>query len=1056
MIIRLLGEVAVATEDGWQRAGPAKQSAVLAVLAMSAGHPVDRQTLVERIWGDTSPHAARSALYAYIARLRKALASHPEVTITRGDDDGYRLEAPLDQIDLYVVRGLDARARALAAAGSHEQAIPLWIEAAAVSHDRPLANLAGEWADRVRREIQIEQLSLIEYRFESELALGRHRQILNELTKASEANPHSQRLVGALMLALYCSGRPEAALGQFNQFSSRLRREMAAEPGSRLRELNNSIMSGDPSLELASSPAPASADRSAPRQLPPAAPRFVGRSTVVDQLTGLLDRGTVSMAAVVGMAGVGKTAVAVQWSHQVAQRFPDGQLYVDLKGFDPSSPRRPDGVLVSFLRSMGVPVSQIPDAVEDRIALYRSKTDNKRMLVVLDNAADADQVRALLPSGDDCFTLVTSRDALSGLVASEGAQRIRLDVLAPLDAVGLVRQMVAPHRDEVTNLDELVWLCGGLPLALRIAAADLVDNPERPVSDYVDELRRARLTSLSIAGDPRASVEPAFEISYRRMPETARRVFRMLGMSPGESFAAPVAAALADRPVPAAGMALRTMLAANLIEPVGSGRYRLHDLLREYAIRRSQLEDGPRARELGLRRLGSWYAHSAHNAAQMLRSDHLFLSVSQPVSVQPETFGDRDQALNWLDVESEAALSAMRTFAHNGMSEVAWLMADAWRGYYATRTEFDAWRETATLGLDLARREGDSHAQAAMGRGLGWYFTEKGDYRAALDHYRTALVAAVDAGADEWQAAIWAGMAAAHYRDAQLAEAAEACKQAIAVTTEPPRSVLNMLGITSRELGRLDESARTFERAVRLNRRDNSANLGVVLGNLAEPYRDLGRLAEARACVEEALELDETLGSLRGECHHRDELARILSELGDWSAAQREAARAMWLVDKLDLAPLRPQVLTTVAMAAMNRPSDAYERAKQALEAARRIDAAPVMLEAGLVQARALRQIDRVDEALPLAQWARQLAEVNRYRVQEGKALTELAKIHYWLDDPVQARSLADKALSMHRETGHRPGEARTLRLLAQLGGNARLDEEADDIFASTGSVDDG
>ena len=1050
VIIRIFGEIAVADGDGWKRAGPAKQSAVLAVLAMSVGRPVDRQSIIDRVWGDTSPQAATSALYAYIARLRKTLAQHPGATIARGDDDGYRLETPPARIDLYAARDLASRATTLAAAGSHERAVTLWTEAEAVVQGEPLANLTGDWADHTRRELHDERLAMVENRFVSELALGRHRQVLAALTDVVDTHPLSSSLTGSLMLALHRSNKPNDAVDLYRRFSARRRHETGTEPGPSLRKLHERIRRNDPSLELGSSSRPAPSHRDAPRQLPPVAGRFIGRSTVIDQLTGILDRGSTSMALVVGMAGVGKTAVAARWGHQVAQRFPDGQLHVDLKGFDTRSPRAAEDVLASFLKGLGVPVARIPDGIDERVALYRSKTDNKRMLVVLDNAADADQVRALLPSGDRCFTLVTSRDALSGLVASEGAQRIRLDVLTHDDAVTLVRHMVGPNPGDI---DRLVALCGRLPLALRIAAADLVDDPRRTVAEYIDELCHARFTTLSIAGDPSAAVEPAFDISYHRMPGSARQVFRNLGTPPSGSFTAAAVAALADTDLATANMSLRTMLSANLVESAGPGRYRLHDLLREYAATLSRREDGPQARDEALRRLGHWHAASSRNAAAMLRADHLLLP-AEPAA-RAETFDSRDQAVHWLENEKDVLVPLMRALADLDMSDVVITLADSWRGHLATRSEFDTWRDSATLGLDQANTNADRLAQAAMGRGLGWYHTEKGDDTTAVAHYKTALDAALDADAPPWQAAIRAGIASAHYRVGNLVEAAEACKRAVAETVEPPRAVLNILGITSRELGRLHESVATFEKAVQLNRQDDSANLGIVLGNLAEPYRDLGRLAEARRCAEEATELAEELRSLRRQCHHSDELARIFAETGDWEAAEQAAQQAATLMTTLELTSMRSHVLTTLAIAAGGDPALACERAAAAVQAAQDDDAVPVLIDAWLVQARALRRTGRAAEALAPAEQAREHANRRGYRVQEGKALTELAAVHEALRDMDAARFCAETALVLHRDTGHRPGEARTLRVLARLTGASAADTAADEIFADTGAVDD-
>ncbi|MFD0560563.1 DNA-binding SARP family transcriptional activator [Stackebrandtia endophytica] len=1056
MIIRLLGTISIADGDDWRRAGPAKQSAILATLAMDPREPVDQETLIERVWGSSPPQAARSALYAYIARLRKMFEAEPEVTITRGADDGYRLKIVLERIDLFALRDLVSRAKVLGAAGRHDQAVPLWREAAGIPRSTPLANIVGDWADEARRHIEAELLNLAEERFNAELAVGRHREILTDLAAAVADHPRSQRLVETLMLGLYRDGRADEALQRFDQYLARVNRDESDEPGADLLRLRHRIQAADASLNPVSAKT-VHIGRVVPQQLPAVASGFVGRAAELSAVTRAVTERSTTSALIVGMAGVGKTAMAVRWAHREAERFPDGQLFTDLRGFTPETPVQTDEVLGSFLRSLGVNPAQIPDDLDERIALYRSMTGEKQLLVVLDNAADPDQVRDLLPGGDRCFAVVTSRDAMSGLVASEGAHRTRLGVLDLADARELVAQLVPDIDTASIGLDdealgELVTLCGGLPLALRIAFAELIDQAGRSVSDYLAELRDTGLRNLSIMGDPNAAVEPAFELSYQRMPETGRRLFRTLGLIPSQTFGVAATAAMLTWSVARTAANLRAMVAANLLEPIGTGRYRLHDLVREYANRRALAEDGQAACRRSRERWGDWYVHTAHAAARVLQADQLLLPHHRrPAAPSPE-FTDTDQAIQWLETEHSAALATMREFGRDGSAETVWLLADAWRGFYSTRTDFGSWRETAQLGLDLALAHRHHHAAAAMGRGLGWWATEKGDSQTALAHYRDALTAAEAAETIPWQIAVWAGIAAASYRAGELTEADSAAQQAVGIArrsgVESPRSVLNILGITARELGRLRESATTFEQAVELNRRLGSANLRVVLGNVAEPYRDLGRLAEAQACVTEAMELDRRLGSLRGELSHRDELARILIELGRWEAAENEVAQAMELVDRLQLDPMRPHVLLTSAMAAADDPAEALRRIGEIEPSA----TGTIAIEMHLIRSRAHRQLGRPDPTDALA--ARRLAAQAHLRVLEGKALTESARTHHALGETRQAIEVASQALECHRETGHRPGEARTLRLLADLTGDGDAMALADRILAETRAVD--
>ncbi|GAA4910338.1 DNA-binding SARP family transcriptional activator [Stackebrandtia albiflava] len=413
MHVRLLGNVEVATADGWRRAGPAKQSAVLAVLAVSLNRPVNQRTLLERVWGDAPPPSGYSALYSNLARLRRLIADVPGVSIERGGD-GYRLTAEPEAVDLFRMRSLAEAARRATAEGRHSEAAGLWRAAKACRHGRPLNNVEGGWVDETRRELQREWSSLLHDHFAAELECGRHTEVVAELTEAVLAHPLDERLTAVLMRALYRDGRQSEALEQFQRIS-RLTRT-----GPELRDLYRRILQQEPGLRGAASADPV------PRQLP-RPPGGTGRDEELRRLSGLHDgesrHGGVPLLIVTGAAGTGKTDLVLRWAADAAVDFPDGQLFHHMGQTGVSDPQ---DVLTGFLCALGVAAEEIPRDADERIALYRSTTADRRILVVLDDVADPAMVRPLLPGGPGSLVLVTSRNGLSGLVALNGARRLTL------------------------------------------------------------------------------------------------------------------------------------------------------------------------------------------------------------------------------------------------------------------------------------------------------------------------------------------------------------------------------------------------------------------------------------------------------------------------------------------------------------------------------------------------------------------------------------------------------------------------------------------------------
>ncbi|MDQ3576266.1 MAG: helix-turn-helix domain-containing protein [Actinomycetota bacterium] len=532
--IGLLGSFTVEHGTRLVEVGALKQRSLLALLALHANTPVRREEIVDVLWGDRPPDSCLALVHTYVSRLRRALVSvsrHHSGVIS-SVAGGYQLTLRPDQLDLLCFAAAAERADRLraaepaAAADLLDQALAYWR--GPVMADLPIRlrqhpNAVGLAARR--RDVALTQADL-------GLALGRYEQVVARLRPLAHDEPLHEGLHARLMLALAGTGEQAAALTAFTDIRVRLVEELGVEPGLEIRDAHLRV--------LRERPVPARPVPRVPAQLPTETPGFVGRAAALERLDELLaeidDHAGVVVVAVSGSAGVGKTALAVRWAHQVRDRFPDGQFSVDLRGYAAGMPPTTHEILAQFLHALGVSADRVPTGVDEAGGLYRTLVTGKRMLVLLDNAATAEQVRPLLPGSPGTFVLVTSRDRLTGLTARDGAHPLPLDVLAPDEAVALLGELVGVGRTrrEASAAAEMADTCAHLPLALRIAGANLAIRPLTSVADYTRELRdRGRMSGLAVAGDESGAVRVAFDLSYEKLVPAARRLFRLLGLVPG-------------------------------------------------------------------------------------------------------------------------------------------------------------------------------------------------------------------------------------------------------------------------------------------------------------------------------------------------------------------------------------------------------------------------------------------------------------------------------------------------------------------------------------------
>ncbi|WP_162184778.1 AfsR/SARP family transcriptional regulator [Allokutzneria albata] len=596
MRFRLFGGVEARVDDQLVDVGHARRQCVLVSLLVEANRPVSAEQLIERVWGDCPPTSARNALHGYLARLRTA-----GLEINRSPG-GYVLVADERSVDLHRFRQLLAQARS----AEDERALALYDQALELWHGEPFAGLDTAWLTTVRTTLEAERAAAELDHTDVRLRCGQHADLVLPLTARAEQHPLDERLAGQLMLALYRCGRQAEALTRYEYVRNCLAEELGTDPGPALRRLHQQILREDPALAL-----------TAPRSdLPGDVADFTGRADEIQRLLDTSSGTTVVISAIDGMAGIGKTTLALRAAHQLADRYPDGQLFLDLHGYtEGRQPMEPAAALGSLLCAVGVSVEQIPDSVEERASRWRAELAQRKVLVVLDNAATAAQVRPLLPGTAGSLTLVTSRRRLADL---DTACSISLELLPRADAIALLTRIIGRQRAdaEPVAIEEVAQLCGYLPLALRIAAARLRSRPAWSVAHLAERLRdeRRRLSELTV-GD--RSVAAAFSLSYHDLPPEQRRLFRLLGLVPGPHWDAYLAGALTGTPFTEAEEGLEQLLDVHLLTQPAPGRYQLHDLLREHARTVAFAEETEAERAAATDRVLGYYCTAGTSAAQM-------------------------------------------------------------------------------------------------------------------------------------------------------------------------------------------------------------------------------------------------------------------------------------------------------------------------------------------------------------------------------------------------------------------------------------------------------
>ncbi|QEV60599.1 AfsR family transcriptional regulator [Streptomyces spectabilis] len=733
----VLGPVRAWLGDESLSTGSPQQRALLAALLLRDGRTATASELIDAIWGEEPPSQALAAIRTYASRLRKVLPTGALVS----ESGGYAVRAADGALDLAEAETLWTAAERARAQGDLCQARALVNQALSLWDGEPLANVPGPYADAQRTRLEEWRLQLVEARLDMDLEQGCHAESVSELTALTAAHPLRERLRELLMLALYRSGRQAEALAVYADTRRLLADELGVDPRPGLQELQQRILQADPALAEPSAPAAEpSAGVIRPAQLPATVQDFTGRVSFVKELSDILSTAegrVMAVSALAGIGGVGKTTLAVHVAHAARPHFPDGQLYVDLQGAGPRV-AEPETVLGAFLRALGTADPDIPDTLEERAALFRSVLDGRRVLVLLDNARDAAQVRPLLPGTEGCAALVTSRTRMVDLA---GAHLVDLDVMSPDEALQLFTKIVGEERvaSEREAALDVVAACGFLPLAIRIAASRLAARRTWTVSTLAAKLadERRRLDELQ-AGD--LAVEATFELGYGQLEPVQARAFRLLGLADGPDISLTAAAAMLDLPPEDAEDLLESLVDTSLLESAAPGRYRYHDLLRLYARACAERDElPPSEREAALSRLLDFYLASAARVYAIERPgdrtvDHLE-SVDHPV----RGFAEDDKALDWLHAEAACILACVQqSLGHAGLRRAVDLLLAA-KDLVESGASSHRFELVTRAACDAAHRAEDAHAEGRARVTLGQVLNKLGSFeQAAVELQRVA------------------------------------------------------------------------------------------------------------------------------------------------------------------------------------------------------------------------------------------------------------------------------------------------------------------------------
>ncbi|QXJ21417.1 tetratricopeptide repeat protein [Actinomadura graeca] len=1039
----ILGPLEIRKDGQLLDPGPARHQKVLTAFLLSANRVVPVSRLIDVAWYENPPATARKQVRNIVSDLRRLLNGTGEAGLMSAGQTGYRLRVDTGALDASLFDDRVARARRHAADRQTGDAVAGFRAALALWRGSALAGLDSPALEPQRALLEEKRLTVLEESADLELTLGRHHRLSTELAQWVREYPLRERLTGLYMLALSRAGRQAEALQAFQQARRVLVDHLGIEPGAELQRSHQQILAGE--AGLAAPPA-----RGSHHFLPRDITDFTGRTAELERLRSALPAdghaaGAVVISAIDGMAGIGKTTLAVHAAHRLTDRYPDAQVFIDLFAHTAEQePLGPAAALETLLRAMEVPSEKIPEGVEERAALWRAQLAGRRALVVLDNAASAAQVRPLLPGTPGCLVLITSRRRLPDL---EAARTLSLGVLSPEDAAALFTRVAGDTRPpgDPRDVQEVVRLCGYLPLAIRIAAARLRARPVWDLAHLIERLRqKRRLTELAV-GD--RDVAAAFALSYQHLTRDQRRQFRMLGVHPGGDFDAHAAAALADVGLDEAARVLEHLVDVHLLEQPHADRYRLHDLLRLHAVHLSDGEDSEADRQAALTRTLDHYRHTAALAVKAVDCHDQPYLPSIPASSTPApSFADPDEAVAWLEAERPNLVAAATHAAEHGWpAHVADLSNTLWC-YFEHRGGHDEALRLYTHALTSARDTGDRDLEGHALHYLGLFHRHHGRNDQALVHYEQALTLACDTGDRTLRGRILGNLGPTLWHLGRGEEALVHYRQALAAARDTGDFALHCgalegLGSLYRRQGRHDDAISHYERALDLARDiGDRRREPFVLNELGGVYGRIGRHEEAFAHLNRALDLAQPIASRLLEGLALYELGAIYGRVGRCEEAVAHLRRALDLARETANGLLEGSALCELgtAHARLGDDEEAAARLREALDLARETANRPLETEALNGLGEAARRTGDPGRALTRHQDALALAGEIGSRYERARALDGIARAHHGLGHRRQAAERWTQALAAYTELGVPEAEEVRAMLGASRSGTGR------------------
>ncbi|GAA3305286.1 BTAD domain-containing putative transcriptional regulator [Dactylosporangium vinaceum] len=934
MDARLLGPLTVSDGEATIDVPSGRQRALLAALLLNAGRPLSVDHLIEVLWDAEPPANARAALRTYMMRLRRTLGPRLGARIqTR--PQGYLIVADENEVDVLRFQRHYATARAAA----NEQDWPTVIDQLRRALDLWRGEPLAEVPSPVLRERELQHLEQLHLRarelyFDAQLAVGRHEDVVLDLQRAVEAFPMREQSWAQLIIALYRSRRKADALLAFQTVRAELVRELGVEPGPDLQRLHQAVLNDDehllgspaaggaaPGGPGAALPPPPLPPAVVPRQLPPAHQHFTGRVDGLQTLDAALSRAqhpeqnAAPVVVIVGISGIGKTALALHWAHRVADRFPDGQLFINLHGFDTADrPLPPEVAIQCLLTAFGMPDERIPAGLAAQSALLRSTLAGKRVLLILDNAGNEEQVSPLLPGEPGCLTIVTSRNQLRGLLVSAGAQLVSLPPLTVEETVEVMQKRIGARRlaAEPEHLDRLVALCERIPLAAGILASTALAHPTLSIAELIGlfEEMPSPLDRFE-TGDTATSVRTLLTGSYRHLTPDGQRLLRRLALHHGGRIGHAAAAQLADLSVPATRRACTDLVRNHLLDIALPGQYTMHDLIRSFALETVQREESRSECREATARVLNYYLRTLHRAAELLVPERRLSALAPPpAKLHQGPVRDDGDGGAWYEANRGAITAAIRHATGDGFPDYCWRLAERAAPFLERLGRWHTWHQIADCALEGALRLGDPLAEATARLELGGAGDAlRLDDAETLGELLRALDLFTEVGSLSGQATAHHRLALFHGRRDHATEFRHHCERAhrlheVDDNADGVAAALNSLGWFSVRFDDFDTATTACQEAIAIYARTgNRPGEADSWDSLAWAYQRKGDLAAADACYQRVLPLDEALDRIGHRYHIATTQRRygdLRCALGDQSGALDYWRRAQRTFDELN------------------------------------------------------------------------------------------------------------------------------------------------------------